>query len=209
MKSKFPQHKVVSTDSLIPYALNSRTHSDAQVSQIAASIKEFGFLNPIIIDGANGIIAGHGRVLAAQKLGMKELPVVEASHLTDAQRKAYVIADNKLALNADWNEKKLFTEITNLLETDFEIELLGFTDNELAKLLGEDNAEIVGDIVFSEELGEAHNYVVVYFDNDMDWLAAQTHFDLPSVHSKRQNGKPWSKGIGRVISGSDYLSKIK
>src|SRR5690625_4104174 len=99
--SKFPDYKKVSTDSLIPYARNSRTHSDEQVAQIAASIKEFGFLNPIIIDGENRIIAGHGRVMAAQKLGLKELPCIEASHLTDAQRRAYIIADNKLALNAE------------------------------------------------------------------------------------------------------------
>src|SRR5690625_7456121 len=100
--SKFPDYKKVSTDSLIPYARNSRTHSDEQVAQIAASIKEIGFLNPIIIDGENGIIGGHGRVMAAQKLGLKELPCIVASHLTDAQRRAYIIADNKLVLNAGW-----------------------------------------------------------------------------------------------------------
>lgn len=134
---KFPDHKVVPTDSLIPYALNSRTHSDQQVSQIAASIKEFGFLNPIIVDGDNGIIAGHGRVLAAKKLGMTELPVVEASHLTKAQRKAYVIADNKLALNAGWDEKILKLEIDELKGLDFDIDILGFSDKELAALLSE------------------------------------------------------------------------
>src|SRR5690625_2953069 len=99
--TNFPEYKKVSIDALIPYARNSRTHSDEQVAQIAASIKEFGFLNPIIVDGENGIIAGHGRVMAAQKLGLKELPCIEASHLTDAQRRAYIIADNKLALNAE------------------------------------------------------------------------------------------------------------
>jgi ParB-like chromosome segregation protein Spo0J len=131
----FPKHKVVGIDGLIPYALNSRTHSDAQVAQIAASIKEFGFLNPIIIDGENGIIAGHGRVLAAQKLGMSELPVVEADHLTDAQRKAYVIADNRLALNAGWDNQVLTTELAALQELDFDLDLLGFDGKELAELL--------------------------------------------------------------------------
>ncbi len=131
----FPKHKVVGIDGLIPYALNSRTHSDAQVAQIAASIKEFGFLNPIIIDGENGIIAGHGRVLAAQKLGMTELPVVEADHLTDAQRKAYVIADNRLALNAGWDNQVLTTELAALQELDFDLDLLGFDGKELAELL--------------------------------------------------------------------------
>jgi len=89
--SKFPAYKKVSTDSLIPYARNARTHSDAQVAKIAASIAEFGFMNPIITDGNSGIIAGHGRVMAAQKLGLETLPTIEAGHLTDAQKKAYIM----------------------------------------------------------------------------------------------------------------------
>ena len=129
------EHSVVSIDDLIPYALNSRTHSDAQVAQIAASISEFGFLNPIIVDGENGIIAGHGRVLAARKLGKTHLPVVQAKHLTEAQKKAYVIADNRLALNAGWDTEILSTELTALQESDFDLELLGFDSDELAKLL--------------------------------------------------------------------------
>ena len=92
--------KKVKVSNLIPYANNSRTHSDEQVLQIASSIKEFGFLNPVIIDADNGIIAGHGRVMAAKKLGIDELPFIDASHLIEAQKKAYIIADNKLALNA-------------------------------------------------------------------------------------------------------------
>ena len=109
--SNFPDYKTVSVDKLIPYARNSRTHSAEQVAQIAASIKEFGFLNPIIIDGDNSIIAGHGRVMAAQKLGIKELPCIEASHLSDTQRRAYIIADNKMALNAGWDDDMLRVEI--------------------------------------------------------------------------------------------------
>jgi len=136
---KFPKHKTVPTDKLIPYALNSRTHSESQVAQIAASIKEFGFLNPIIIDGENGIIAGHGRVLAAKKLGMTELPVVEANHLTDAQRKAYVIADNNLALNAEWDNEALILELEHLQELDFDIDLLGFQEDMLNSLLDFEN----------------------------------------------------------------------
>lgn len=147
----FPKHKVVGIDGLIPYALNSRTHSDAQVAQIAASIKEFGFLNPIIIDGENGIIAGHGRVLAAQKLGMTELPVVEADHLTDAQRKAYVIADNRLALNAGWDNQVLTTELAALQELDFDLDLLGFDGKELAELL---KPEVVEGLTDEDEVPE-------------------------------------------------------
>lgn len=131
----FPSYKAVSVDSLIPYARNSRTHSDAQVAQIAASIKEFGFLNPVIIDGENGIIAGHGRLMAAQKLGMAEVPVVEASHLTEAQKRAYVIADNKLALNAGWDEEMLAIELGELGELGFDLDLTGFDEDEIAALM--------------------------------------------------------------------------
>ena len=131
---KFPVYKTVSVSSLIPYARNSRTHSDAQVGQIAASIKEFGFLNPIIVDGESGIIAGHGRVLAMQKLGMADVPVIDASHLTDVQRRAYVIADNKLALNADWDSEMLRVELDELGKDGFDIELTGFSLDEIADL---------------------------------------------------------------------------
>src|SRR5690554_752318 len=133
--SNFPDYKKVSTGDLIPYARNSRTHSDEQVAQIAASIREFGFLNPIIIDGDNGIIAGHGRVLAAKKLGMEKLPCIEASHLTDAQRRAYVIADNKLALNAGWDDELLRIELDELGEAGFDLELTGFSLDEIELLL--------------------------------------------------------------------------
>jgi len=146
------EHSVVSIDDLIPYALNSRTHSDAQVAQIAASISEFGFLNPIIVDGENGIIAGHGRVLAARKLGKTHLPVVQAKHLTEAQKKAYVIADNRLALNAGWDTEILSTELTALQESDFDLELLGFDSDELAKLL---EPETVDGLTDEDEVPDA------------------------------------------------------
>ena len=133
--AEFPAYKTVSVSSLIPYAHNSRTHSDAQVGQIAASIKEFGFLNPIIVDGDNGIIAGHGRVLAAQKLGLAELPVIEAGHLSDAQRRAYIIADNKLAMNAGWDDEMLRVELDALGVDGFDLELTGFSLDDVATLL--------------------------------------------------------------------------
>ena len=130
----FPEYKTVSVSSLIPYARNSRTHSDAQVGQIAASIKEFGFLNPIIVDGESGIIAGHGRVLAAQKIGLAELPVIEAGHLSDTQRRAYIIADNKLAMNAGWDDEMLRVELDALGVDGFDLELTGFSLDEIADL---------------------------------------------------------------------------
>ena len=123
--------KKIKTTDLIPYANNSRTHSDEQVLQIASSIKEFGFLNPVIIDADNGIIAGHGRVMAAKKLGIDELPCIDASHLTEAQKKAYIIADNKLALNAGWDDEILRIEFDALKELDFDLELTGFSLDEI------------------------------------------------------------------------------
>lgn len=126
---------------LIPYARNSRTHSDQQVAQIAASIKEFGWTNPILVDADGGIIAGHGRLLAARQLGMSQVPVIELIHLSETQRRALVIADNKLALNAGWDEQMLAVEIAELSEDDFDLSLLGFDERELANFMLDANFE--------------------------------------------------------------------
>ncbi len=128
-------------DGLIPYARNSRTHTDEQVAQIAASIREFGWTNPVLLDGASGIIAGHGRVLAARKLGMAEVPCIELSHLSEAQKKAYIIADNKLALNAGWDNELLALEFGELQELGFDLDLTGFDADELEALAGLDGGE--------------------------------------------------------------------
>lgn len=125
--------KKIKVNDLIPYANNSRTHSDEQVLQIASSIKEFGFLNPVIVDGENGIIAGHGRVMAAKKLGLDEVPCIDASHLSEAQKKAYIIADNKLALNAGFDDEILRIEFEALKELDFDLELTGFSLDEISE----------------------------------------------------------------------------
>jgi len=127
----------VKRDSLIPYVNNSRTHDNNQVKQIASSIKEFGFTNPVLVDENNGIIAGHGRLLAADILGLDEVPTITLKGLTEAQRKAYVIADNQLALNAGWDLDSLKVEIDRLTELDFDVDLLGFEDDFLASLLDE------------------------------------------------------------------------
>lgn len=130
-KNVFPDYKRISLVSLTPYARNSRTHSDAQVAQIASSIKEFGFTNPVLVDEQGGIIAGHGRVLAAQKLNYTEVPAIVLSHLTETQKRAYVIADNKLALNAGWDDEMLRLEFANLSEAGFDLELTGFSLEEI------------------------------------------------------------------------------
>ena len=110
----FPRYNTASVADLIPYVNNARTHSDAQVAQIAASIREFGFTNPILTDGAGGVVAGHGRLLAARQLGMAEVPIIELAHLTPEQRRAYILADNRLALNAGWDADLLRLELGDL-----------------------------------------------------------------------------------------------
>lgn len=119
---------------LIPYARNSRTHSDAQVAQIASSIREFGWTNPVLIDGDGGIIAGHGRLMAARQLGLAEVPCIVLDHLSETQKRALIIADNKLALNAGWDDAMLAMEIGELAEAGFDVGLMGFSDAELSAL---------------------------------------------------------------------------
>jgi len=139
-----PEIEHLEIEGLIPYARNSRTHSDEQVAQIAASIKEFGFTNPVLIDSDGGIIAGHGRVKAARKLGIADVPCIRLGHLTEAQKRAYVIADNKLALNAGWDNEMLQVEFADLKELDFDLELTGFTLDEISELLDADAEEEPG-----------------------------------------------------------------
>lgn len=127
-------YKRVSVNDLIPYARNSRTHSDEQVTQIASSIKEFGFTNPVLIDADGGIIAGHGRVMAAKKLNLADVPCIQLDYLTEAQKKAYIIADNKLALNAGWDDDMLRIEFDELQELGFDLELTGFSLDEINAL---------------------------------------------------------------------------
>jgi ParB-like chromosome segregation protein Spo0J len=128
----------VSIELLIPYANNARTHSDAQVAQIAASIREFGFTNPVLTSDDNTIIAGHGRVMAARKLGLTQVPVIRLSHLSETQRKAYILADNKLALNAGWDDNLLSIELADLKDLGFDTDLTGFSADEIAALMPPD-----------------------------------------------------------------------
>jgi hypothetical protein len=120
---------------LLPYIKNARTHSDEQIAQISSSIKEFGFTNPILITGDGSIIAGHGRVMAAKKLKLTEIPCIELNHLTEMQRQAYILADNKLALNAGWDDNLLALELKDLEYQGYDLSLIGFSDKELGSLL--------------------------------------------------------------------------
>ena len=143
------------TAKLIPYVNNSRTHSDEQIKQVASSIKEFGFTNPILIDEKDGIIAGHGRLLAAQLLDMQEVPTIRLVGLTQAQVKAYVIADNKLALNSGWDVEKLRLEIEDLDSLGLDLDLLGFGEVELDSILNSSlDMSLLDDVNFEADLNE-------------------------------------------------------
>jgi ParB-like chromosome segregation protein Spo0J len=130
---------------LVPYERNARTHSPEQVAQIAASIQEFGFTNPILVDGADGILAGHGRLAAARDMGLAEAPVIVLDHLNADQRRAYILADNQLALNAGWDTELLQIEVAALNLADFDLSLLGFDDDRIASLLDPDGIDREGD----------------------------------------------------------------
>ncbi|KQZ19344.1 hypothetical protein ASD50_07620 [Mesorhizobium sp. Root552] len=176
---EWPADKVErrSVESLIPYARNARTHSEQQVAQIAASIREWGWTVPILVDEAGGIIAGHGRVLAAKKLAITEVPVMVASGWSEAQKRAYVLADNKLALNAGWNEELLKLELGDLASIGFDLHLTGFSEDELAQITLEDRPGLT----------------------DPD--------DAPEVpeHAVSAQGDVWLLGVHRVACGDSTI----
>ena len=148
------QYYLADINDLIPYIRNARTHSESQIAQIAASIKEFGFLSPILIAEDNTILAGHGRLAAARKLGLTKVPCVKESHLTETQRRAYIIADNKLSLNAGWDEDILAIELSELQGADFDLDLLGFDESELASIFEDDKEVEDDDFDVEEELNK-------------------------------------------------------
>ncbi|ABK43760.1 ParB domain protein nuclease [Magnetococcus marinus MC-1] len=170
-------------DRLIPYARNARTHSDAQVAQIAASIVEFGFVNPVLVGDDGVMVAGHGRVMAARKLGLEAVPVIVLSHLNETQRRALVISDNQLALNAGWDEEMLRVELAALKEEDFDLQITGFDSEELDRLFAELDADGIGD-----EGGAGAG------DGDV--------VPEPPVTPVSQTGDLWILGEHRLLCGS-------
>lgn len=148
------QYYLADVSELIPYVRNARTHSDAQVAQIAASIREFGFLSPILVAEDNTILAGHGRLAAALKLGLKKVPCVKENHLTETQKRAYIIADNKLSLNAGWDNELLAVELSELEGADFNLDLLGFDEAELSSIFDADKDVSDDDFDVEKELEE-------------------------------------------------------
>jgi hypothetical protein len=205
-------------DKLIPYARNPRKNDQA-VEQVAAAIKEFGFRVPIVAKSDGLLVDGHLRLKAAQKLGLKEVPVVLADDLSDAQIKAFRISVNRMSELAEWDNELLALEFSELKDLGFDTSLTGFDTFELKQIetipdeqeqiSSNNESEVIADVKFSEYIGESNNYVVLLFNNDIDWLAAREHFDLQTVASTRRTGEKWSTGIGRVIDGGTYLSRLK
>ena len=185
-------------DSLKPYSKNARKHSEKDIQAICNSIEEFQFLDPIgIWSDKNIIVEGHGRLLAAKRLGMDSVPCIRLDHLTDEQRKAYALAHNKTAELSKWFDELLQAELTDIENID--MELFGF---DLDAVTEKD--EQPGEVPFTEELMLTHNYIVLYFDNDFDWEVAQEKFGLQKVKDLiPRKGQP--TGIGRVINGREVL----
>jgi hypothetical protein len=194
---------------LVPHPQNPNKHPDKQIALLAKVIRHSGWRSPVVVSKRSGfIVSGHGRLEAAKLLNVKTVPIDEQDFESEAEEFAHLVADNRIAELSGLNDVKLTELLSGLSETDLDMELTGFDGDEIAKLLEMNREEVEGSEKFSEAIAESNNYVVLVFKNDLDWLSAQSHFDLDTVTAKRQNGKPWSKGIGRVIDGASYLTRI-
>jgi ParB-like chromosome segregation protein Spo0J len=189
MLNKPPKIELRDIESLIPYINNSRKHSDEQIDAIAGSIKEFGWTSPILVDGDNGLIAGHGRLLAARKLGIVKIPSIELAHLTETQKKALIIADNKIALNSEWDYNLLKLEIEHLKDQDFNVDLLGFHPSEL----------VFNDVDYSV-LDDAPDSINEQLDDMADGIrkAIQIEFE-PDHYAEAQELVSWWRKQGAYI----------
>jgi len=189
---------------LVPYRKNPRKN-DASVDFVANSIKEFGFQVPIVVDKDNVIVAGHTRYEASKKLGLKEVPCIVADGLTEEQIKAYRLADNKVSEFSKWDNSLLDGELFDI--KDIDMSSFGF---DVSDFDDESDAEEEPEIPFTEELGEENNYVVLFFDNTVDWLQAQTVLGIKSV--KAFNGLSKNKsskiGVGRVMNGTEFINRM-
>lgn len=200
------QIKDINIGDLIPYEKNPRKNEGA-IEYVKNSIQQFGFKVPIVIDTNNVIVCGHTRYAAAKQLDLDVVPCVIADDLTDEQIAAYRLADNKVAEFSDWDMSLLNEELDKLL--DFDMSAFGFFDEEEEE--EEQEEEIIPEVEFTEVLEEENNYIVLFFDNAIDWLQAETLFDIKSVKglsTRKDGGGTPSKGVGRVLNGSKALSKI-
>lgn len=199
----------VELSQIIPYAQNAKEHPQEQIEQIKASIEDCGYNDLIAIDENNVIIEGHGRFEALRELGYTEIEVVRLSHMTEEQKKRYRIIHNKLTMNTDFDFGLLESELADM--DDEEKAFFGF--DTFAEEFEEDEEEERPEIRFTESLEEKHNYIVLYFDNEVDWLQAETVFGIQRVKelSTRKDGKEMKKprmGVGRVINGAEALARV-
>ena len=200
-----PQVEMVSIRDLTPYKHNAKIHSDEQVKMIANSIKEFGFNNPILIDDDGGIIAGHGRIMAAVELGMDEVPCIHLSHLSDEQKRAYILADNKLAELAEWDEKLVDFELLNIENIDMsDFGFDGFDELDEDKSDNESKQKHIESMEL--KAFEHHDYLVFVFENQFDWMKACEEFNIHKVDAGY--GETKKVGVGRVVRGEKLLEKI-
>ena len=196
---------------LIPYENNPRNNDEA-VDYVAKSIEEFGFKVPVVVDKDNVVVAGHTRLKACEKIGISEVPCIVADDLTEDQIKAFRIADNKVSEYAQWDNDKLNME---LMDIDIDMSEFGIFDMEDGEKLDIEDKEEKPEIEFTEVLGEEHNYIVLYFDNDIDWLQAKSLFDIkPKKNlSTRKDGKisenMLTVSTGRVLNGADAIERLR
>ncbi len=200
--------KIVNVNDLKPHPKNPRIHPDSAIEKLERSIKEFGWTNPILVSKDGYILAGHARFKAAKKAGMEEVPVIYLP-LEGAKAEAYMIADNRLQEETEW-DKELLKELVRQLDDDIDSMITGFEGDEIDKLLGELEVEKEEpEIEFTEELLEESQYVVLYFDNVMDWQVAQELFEIKTVKALDSREGYERKGIGRVLRGGKYLEWLR
>ena len=194
---------------LIPYDFNNKEHDKEQVNMIANSIKEFGFNQPLVVDANNIVVVGHWRLLAAKELWLEKVPCVKLEDLSDEQIKKYRILDNKLN-ESDWAELNLRKDLDMLEDMNFGDLELNKEDlfPELFEELGDKEKEEEPEIKFTEELGEENNYIVLFFDDSVDWLQAQSLFGLETVDALDSKEGYRRRGVGRVINGTDFMNKL-
>tara|TARA_R100000664_G_scaffold9860_1_gene16415 strand:+ start:12050 stop:12661 length:612 start_codon:yes stop_codon:yes gene_type:complete len=194
---------------LVPHPQNPNKHPDKQIALLAKIIRNSGWRSPIVVSKKTGfIVSGHGRLEAAKLLNVQNVPVDVQEFASDADEYAHLVADNRIAELSGLSDDKLSELLSGLSDQGYDMELTGFGDDEVSKLLELKQEDVEGEVKFSEAISESNNYIVLKFDNDIDWLAAQTHFNLETVTAKRQNGKPWSQGVGRVVDGASYINSL-
>jgi hypothetical protein len=193
-----------------PYENNPRNNSK-QVASLARSIQQYGFTQPIVVDGARVVIMGHTRLMAAERIGLDLVPCVVREDLTQLQVRELRILDNRLGEQSTWDEGKLLAEFREIMAAGGTVEKAGFDHLKFERLLAQSIADNEGEpeVEFTREMGACTQYVVLMFDNEVDWVAAKQYFGLKQMQEKKSDGKTWSRqGIGRILDGGEYLARV-